>query len=74
METIFLVDVLSFGAMLFIGGQISHSFQIGRIIDWVLLAILLGIVFMVVSFIINIIFYKEIVIGEVSRIKEIVKH
>lgn len=69
----FFVDILSFVLMIFLGGRISSYYQIERIMDWIFLAILLGIIFVFISLIINIIFYKEIVTGEINRLKEMVK-
>lgn len=67
------VDFLSFILMIFLGGRISSHYPIEWIADWIFLAILLGVIFIFVSLMINIIFYREIITGEISRLKNRVK-
>lgn len=64
------VDAISFGLMMGIGYFATNVYQVNTLIDWIIIAIILGVIFLVLILIINFIFYKEIVSALLSRIKK----
>lgn len=61
------VDAITFGLMMGIGIFTMNFYQINNLIDWIIMAIILGIVFLVLVFTINLIFYKDIVSSLLNR-------
>lgn len=63
-----LVDLISFGSILIAGILISQIYTIHTIIDWIIVAVLLGVVSLLLLSIINLIFYREIMISATRNI------
>src|SRR5690625_545143 len=64
------VDIVTYGSMLFIGYVTQNFIQIRSLLDWVLVAALLGIAFIILIIIINSVFYRDVMI---STIKSVLK-
>lgn len=63
-----LVDLISIGTMLAIGNIILNINSVSSLLEWVVLAIGLSILTLIVVFLINLIFYKKIMVSTLSRI------
>lgn len=63
-----VVDFLSFGVLIIIGSVLSNIYTIETLIGWISVAVIIVIVSIVLVSIINLIFYKRIMISVVSRI------
>src|SRR5699024_2929058 len=61
-----VVDFLSFGVLIIIGSVLSNIYTIETLIGWISVAVIIVIVSIVLVSIINLIFYKRIMISVVS--------
>lgn len=62
------VDIISFVLMMGVGAVATNIYQINSLIEWAILASVLGIIFLILMFIINVTFYKNTVITLLNRL------
>lgn len=63
-----IIDVISMGAIISLGSIIMRVYQLSTLIDWVIVAIILGIASLILLAVINLLFYRDITISIVKRI------
>jgi len=61
-----IVDFLSLGTIMGIAMFIGNIHQIENIVDWIIVAVILGVVSLFLLFIINLIFYKDMMISTLN--------
>lgn len=57
-----IIDAITLALMMFTGKQILNLFNINSFINWIIVAVILGIIFILIILIINYIFYKNTLI------------
>lgn len=62
------VDFISLGAIIGIGIVMTNIYQIETLIDWLLVAVILGLISLILLSIINFLFYKEIMITTIRGV------
>lgn len=63
-----LVDIFTFGIMMIIGYFAMSIYPVNTLIEWVIIAVILGVLFLGLIFVINSIFYKDIMSYAVKRV------
>jgi len=64
------VDVLSFSLLFITGLMVTNMMEITTFIDWIIVACILGLVFIIILLIINLLFYKDTTIYFLNYLKK----
>ncbi|SPT62280.1 Uncharacterised protein [Aerococcus viridans] len=62
------VDFISFGSIMIVGNLMSNVYTVETLIEWVIVAVILGVFSLIIISIINLIFYKEVMLSAVKSI------
>jgi len=69
----FIIDAITFGLMLLVGSLILSVFNVTTIIDWVMVASIIGIVSLVIIFLMNFVVYRETLSFYLRRLVNVIK-
>lgn len=63
-----IVDIVSFSSIMIVGMLVAQVYTIATIIEWVIVAMILGVINLVFIFLINLIFYKKMLLSTINSI------